>query len=67
MAFPVLWEFFKKYPSPKVARTANWKEMSELLKPLGLYELRAKTIVKFSGNMVSIIFHMFHVYYLLKP
>ncbi|KAM3848074.1 methyl-CpG-binding domain protein 4 isoform 2-T2 [Vipera latastei] len=50
MAFPVLWEFFKKYPSPKVARTANWKEMSELLKPLGLYELRAKTIVKFSDE-----------------
>ncbi|KAG8128060.1 hypothetical protein E2320_014933 [Naja naja] len=50
MAIPVLWEFFKKYPSPKVARTANWKEMSELLKPLGLYELRAKTIVKFSDE-----------------
>ncbi|XP_039202483.1 methyl-CpG-binding domain protein 4 isoform X1 [Crotalus tigris] len=50
MAFPVLWEFFKKYPSPKVARLANWKEMSELLKPLGLYELRAKTIVKFSDE-----------------
>ncbi|KAM6473490.1 methyl-CpG-binding domain protein 4 isoform 1-T1 [Liasis olivaceus] len=50
MAIPVLWEFFKKYPSPKVARIANWKEMSELLKPLGLYELRAKTIVKFSDE-----------------
>ncbi|XP_053149629.1 methyl-CpG-binding domain protein 4 isoform X2 [Hemicordylus capensis] len=50
MAIPVLWEFLKKYPSPKVARTANWKEMSELLKPLGLYELRAKTIIKFSDE-----------------
>ncbi|XP_032065351.1 methyl-CpG-binding domain protein 4 isoform X1 [Thamnophis elegans] len=50
MAIPVLWEFFKKYPSPNVARTTNWKEMSELLKPLGLYELRAKTIVKFSDE-----------------
>lgn len=54
MAIPVLWEFFKKYPSPNVARTTNWKEMSELLKPLGLYELRAKTIVKFSGNICNI-------------
>ncbi|KAH0630202.1 hypothetical protein JD844_012929 [Phrynosoma platyrhinos] len=50
MAIPVLWEFFKKYPSPTVARTADWKEMSELLKPLGLYELRAKTIIRFSDE-----------------
>uniref|UniRef100_A0ABM5FJK6 Methyl-CpG-binding domain protein 4 n=1 Tax=Pogona vitticeps TaxID=103695 RepID=A0ABM5FJK6_9SAUR len=50
MAIPVLWEFLKKYPSATVARTADWKEMSELLKPLGLYELRAKTIIKFSDE-----------------
>lgn len=50
MAIPVLWEFLKKYPSPTVARTANWKEMSELLQPLGLYKLRAKTIIRFSGT-----------------
>ncbi|XP_070594410.1 LOW QUALITY PROTEIN: methyl-CpG-binding domain protein 4 [Erythrolamprus reginae] len=50
MAIPVMWEFFKKYPSPNIARTTNWKEMSELLKPLGLYQLRAKTIVKFSDE-----------------
>lgn len=50
MAIPVLWEFLKKYPSPEITRTADWKEMSELLKPLGLYELRAKTIIKFSGR-----------------
>jgi len=28
MAIPVLWEFLRKYPSPEVARTADWKEMS---------------------------------------
>lgn len=50
MAIPVLWEFLDKYPSPEIARTADWKEMSELLKPLGLYALRAKTIIKFSGR-----------------
>lgn len=50
MAIPVLWEFFRKYPSPEVTRAADWKEMSELLKPLGLYALRAKTIIKFSGG-----------------
>ncbi|XP_042736747.1 methyl-CpG-binding domain protein 4 [Lagopus leucura] len=50
MAIPVLWEFLRKYPSPEVARTADWKEMSELLRPLGLYALRAKTIIKFSDE-----------------
>ncbi|XP_062356951.1 methyl-CpG-binding domain protein 4 [Cinclus cinclus] len=53
MAIPVLWEFLKKYPSPEVARAADWKDMSELLKPLGLYELRAKTIIRFSGEYLS--------------
>ncbi|XP_074007889.1 methyl-CpG-binding domain protein 4 isoform X2 [Numenius arquata] len=53
MAIPVLWEFLKKYPSPEVARAADWKEMSELLRPLGLYELRAKTIIKFSDEYLS--------------
>ncbi|XP_074406365.1 methyl-CpG-binding domain protein 4 isoform X1 [Zonotrichia albicollis] len=53
MAIPVLWEFLRKYPSPEVARAADWKEMSELLKPLGLYELRAKTIIRFSGEYLS--------------
>ncbi|KAF4789687.1 hypothetical protein TURU_148847 [Turdus rufiventris] len=53
MAIPVLWEFLKKYPAPEVARAADWKEMSELLKPLGLYELRAKTIIRFSGEYLS--------------
>ncbi|KAM4023608.1 methyl-CpG-binding domain protein 4 isoform 2-T2 [Anomaloglossus baeobatrachus] len=49
MAIPVLWSFLEKYPTPDVARASDWKEMSRLLQPLGLYELRAKTIVRFSG------------------
>ncbi|XP_040448997.1 methyl-CpG-binding domain protein 4 isoform X1 [Falco naumanni] len=53
MAIPVLWEFLKKYPSPEITRAADWKEMSHLLKPLGLYELRAKTIIKFSDEYLS--------------
>uniref|UniRef100_A0A669PJB9 Methyl-CpG-binding domain protein 4 n=1 Tax=Phasianus colchicus TaxID=9054 RepID=A0A669PJB9_PHACC len=53
MAIPVLWEFLRKYPSPEVARTADWKEMSELLRPLGLYALRAKTIIKFSDEYLN--------------
>ena len=50
MAIPVLWQFLEKYPSAEAARTADWRDVSELLKPLGLYDHRAKTIIKFSGN-----------------
>jgi methyl-CpG-binding domain protein 4 len=53
MAIPVLWEFLEKYPSAEVARAADWRDVSELLKPLGLYDLRAKTIIKFSGMVPS--------------
>ncbi|CAJ0941482.1 unnamed protein product [Ranitomeya imitator] len=53
MAVPVLWRFLEKYPTPDVARAADWKEMSELLQPLGLYELRAKTIVRFSDEFLT--------------
>ncbi|XP_058421948.1 methyl-CpG-binding domain protein 4 isoform X1 [Diceros bicornis minor] len=53
MAIPVLWEFLEKYPSAEVARTADWKDVSELLKPLGLYDLRAKTIIRFSDEYLT--------------
>ncbi|KAM3914289.1 methyl-CpG-binding domain protein 4 [Leptodactylus fuscus] len=53
MAIPVLWSFLEKYPTPEVARAADWKEMAELLQPLGLYELRAKTIVRFSDEYLT--------------
>uniref|UniRef100_A0A2K6NYN7 Methyl-CpG-binding domain protein 4 n=1 Tax=Rhinopithecus roxellana TaxID=61622 RepID=A0A2K6NYN7_RHIRO len=53
MAIPVLWKFLEKYPSAEVARTADWRDVSELLKPLGLYDLRAKTIVKFSDEYLT--------------
>uniref|UniRef100_A0A8C2VGJ0 Methyl-CpG-binding domain protein 4 n=1 Tax=Chinchilla lanigera TaxID=34839 RepID=A0A8C2VGJ0_CHILA len=53
MAIPVLWEFLEKYPSAEVARAADWRDVSELLKPIGLYELRAKTIIKFSDEYLT--------------
>ncbi|XP_072454517.1 methyl-CpG-binding domain protein 4 [Notamacropus eugenii] len=53
MAIPVLWEFLERYPSAEVARTADWRDVSELLKPLGLYDLRAKTIIKFSDEYLT--------------
>ncbi|XP_026222721.1 methyl-CpG-binding domain protein 4 [Anabas testudineus] len=53
MAIPVLWQFFERYPSAEVTREADWKPMSELLKPLGLYELRAKTLIRFSDEYLT--------------
>ncbi|XP_034393831.1 methyl-CpG-binding domain protein 4 [Cyclopterus lumpus] len=53
MAIPVLWQFFERYPSAEVTREADWKPVSELMKPLGLYELRAKTLVRFSDEYLA--------------
>ncbi|XP_020388176.1 methyl-CpG-binding domain protein 4 [Rhincodon typus] len=52
-AIPVLWDFLERYPSAEVARVADWKEIAALLKPLGLYELRAKAIIKFSDEFLT--------------
>ncbi|XP_067907443.1 methyl-CpG-binding domain protein 4 isoform X2 [Heterodontus francisci] len=52
-AIPVLWDFLERYPSAEVAREADWKEVAALLKPLGLYELRAKAIIKFSDEFLT--------------
>ncbi|XP_038127277.1 methyl-CpG-binding domain protein 4 [Cyprinodon tularosa] len=53
MAIPVLWQFFERYPSAEVTQEADWKPMSELMKPLGLYELRAKSIIRFSDEFLN--------------
>ncbi|XP_060930798.1 methyl-CpG-binding domain protein 4 [Limanda limanda] len=53
MAIPVLWQFFERYPSAEVTREADWKPMSELMKPLGLYELRAKALIRFSDEYLT--------------
>ncbi|XP_029291670.1 methyl-CpG-binding domain protein 4 [Cottoperca gobio] len=53
MAIPVLWQFFERFPSAEVTREADWKPLSELMKPLGLYELRAKTLIRFSDEYLT--------------
>ncbi|XP_072928708.1 methyl-CpG-binding domain protein 4 isoform X1 [Hemitrygon akajei] len=52
-AVPALWEFLEKYPSAEVAQAADWMEMAALLKPLGLNELRAKAIIRFSDEFLT--------------
>eukprot|EP00064_Thunnus_orientalis_P001708 superscaffoldBa00000119_g1711 len=53
VAIPVLWQFFERYPSAEVTREVDWKPMSELMKPLGLYELRAKILIRFSDEYLT--------------
>uniref|UniRef100_A0A3P8X5V0 Methyl-CpG-binding domain protein 4 n=1 Tax=Cynoglossus semilaevis TaxID=244447 RepID=A0A3P8X5V0_CYNSE len=53
MAVPVLWQFFEQYPSAEETRAADWTTVSELLKPLGLFELRAKTLIRFSDEYLT--------------
>ncbi|XP_077369330.1 methyl-CpG-binding domain protein 4 [Festucalex cinctus] len=52
-AIPLLWHFFELYPSAEVARQANREVMAELLKPLGLFALRAKILIRFSDEYLS--------------
>ena len=49
-AKPVLWDFFKKYPTAESATQADWRELAKLLNPLGLHEKRAQIIIRFSGE-----------------
>ena len=46
-------ELFKRYPTPKKMMKANECELAELLKPLGLYNRRAKSLKKMSEGYVK--------------
>nr|XP_017213058.1 methyl-CpG-binding domain protein 4 isoform X2 [Danio rerio] len=53
VALPVLWEFLECYPSAAVTRVSDWRPLSVLLQPLGLSQLRAKTLIRFSDEYIS--------------
>ncbi|KAI4894071.1 hypothetical protein NFI96_009900 [Prochilodus magdalenae] len=53
LAIPTLWQFFERYPSAEVTRASDWKPLSELLQPLGLNSLRAKTLIRFSDEYLT--------------
>lgn len=46
-------ELFSKYPTPKDMMNADQSELAELLKPLGLYNRRAKSLKKMSEGYVK--------------
>jgi methyl-CpG-binding domain protein 4 len=46
-------ELFSKYPTEYEMMEADEDELSEILRPLGLYRRRAKTLIKFSWMWVN--------------
>ncbi|XP_056629385.1 methyl-CpG-binding domain protein 4 isoform X2 [Triplophysa dalaica] len=53
MAIPTLWQFFERYPNAEVTRVSDWRPLADLLQPLGLSNLRAKALVRFSDEYLS--------------
>ena len=46
-------ELFSRYPTPNDMMNANESELADLLKPLGLYNRRAKSLKKMSEGYVK--------------
>ena len=46
-------ELFSKYPTEYEMIEADESELAEILKPLGLYNRRAKTLIKFSWMWIN--------------
>ncbi len=46
-------ELFNRYPTPKDMMNADESELADLLKPLGLYNRRAKSLKKMSEGYVK--------------
>mgnify|MGYP001172270513 CR=1 FL=1 len=52
-AEPLIWKFFEMYPEPSVARDACEKSLQRFLKPLGLSQKRAKTLIRMSREFLD--------------
>lgn len=47
---PIIWDFFDRYPTPEKCAAGSVEEIAAMIKSLGLYNRRAKTIVKLSQS-----------------
>jgi methyl-CpG-binding domain protein 4 len=45
---PMIDELFERYPDPDAMSKAKPEDLHELLKPLGLWQKRSKTLIRFS-------------------
>jgi len=53
VSFPILSKFFSLWPSPEAASLADQDQVAQLLQPMGLHNLRAKTLIKFSWEFLN--------------
>jgi len=53
VSFPILSKFFSLWPSPESASVADPDQVAQLLQPMGLHNLRAKTLIKFSWEFLN--------------
>lgn len=49
-AEPYMWKFFKMFPTPAAASTADTDEIAEMIQPLGLSQRRSKALVRMSND-----------------
>lgn len=50
---PLLKEFFTRYPSPEILAAADRDTLRELIRPLGFYNKRARTLIRFSREYLG--------------
>ena len=49
----VIYDFFEKYPNPQSITESSIPDITNRLRPLGFYNRRAKTILKFSHEYIN--------------
>tara|TARA_R100000008_G_scaffold84519_1_gene72121 strand:+ start:1188 stop:1529 length:342 start_codon:yes stop_codon:yes gene_type:complete len=49
----VIWQFFDKWPTPDVFLGSKFSEVSDLLRPLGFYNKRPRTMRRFTKEYVG--------------
>lgn len=50
----VIWKFFDKWPDPHSLMSANVKDVSVLLRPLGFYNRRPRAMKKFTEEYLNV-------------
>jgi hypothetical protein len=60
-AIPIMWQFFERWGSAEETRHADWRPIADLLHPLGLYQKRAKMLIRFSGHSFFVLLCSFVV------
>jgi methyl-CpG-binding domain protein 4 len=46
-------QFFDRWPNPESVKETDFEEMRDMLKPLGFYNRRSKTIIRFSHEYLN--------------